>query len=210
MATDTVYWLQIGAALVGGGLAGSLVTLASNNYRTRIQPIGYRITRRTLYRGDIKGNSVQAKISLVNDGDIYTYNNLYMLDLEIINTGNQDKASFPFGLTLGIGEKAVHTVSTSTDRHHEFILDNVPSPTNTRTSIDCRLTPFNRGDRYFLTVYTVLDDQNTEPLDVSIGSREAVKFVTMPTIGERLSEIAIESALLSIGPIKLRFPERRR
>lgn len=79
--------------------------------------------------------------------------NLSLARISLTNKGNQDIASFTFGITMEGTNKAVDIRMKEPDRHHVM---SVSFPTDTSkpvTNLDFKLEPFNREETYGLDVY---------------------------------------------------------
>lgn len=197
-----INWIQIGAALLGGGAMGAIISSVVTSVRNRFQPIGNRVDTLSVFRQKLGESSLKTEITISVKDSEYKFNNLFLIDIQIVNKGNKDINEFPFGITLFNDDKAVFIESISKDRHHQIDHQTEVSPDKPKSEIDFILKPFNRRDSYSFKLYVVVPERKDEPSPVKISSSQPVKFVGMPTIGEMISE-ASRSTSLNIGPLKI-------
>ena len=91
-----------------------------------------------------------------------------------------------FTRELNSYDKAIHIESESADRRHSVKLDQQPRHDDPMSEIDFVLQPFNRKDRYLITIYVMSDKGARYLSNIEVSSEAAVKFVAMPTFSERL------------------------
>lgn len=200
-------WLPAVLGLLGGGAVGAMITATVTSFRSRIQPVGFRVEPLTMFRGVSNDRGVKLKVSLESDGQVYNFPNLHAIDVEIVNRGNADKPSFEFGVTLSELEKAVFVETTKTDRHHVFTTVPLASPTEPSNELDFVVAPFNRGDRYRFTAYVTLPPGKDLIGKISFSSPLPVVFTPMETMGEIGMTIVKAAAIqnLSIGGVQVAF-----
>ena len=199
--SNEIQWIPVIASLLGGGAVGALITASVATYRNRIQPVGYRADALPMFRGTSQRTPIQAKVTLFDGTGEYNFDNLHVLEVEVVNRGNQDRKSFTFGMTLGNGQKAVFVEPKASDRHHVVKEKPDVSPTKALSELDFVLESFNRGDRYAFTVYVVLPDDK-QPVSVTFSSPEPVTFSSMPSVGEIVGQLA-SSATIGFGPFRV-------
>jgi len=187
----------MGVTFVGGGLAGAILNNIVSSFRSRIQPVGKKISVSPLFSPGITGSTLSTTVTISDDISSYQFSNLHVADICIANRGNQDISKFLLGVTLADGDKCVHIESTVKDRHHAVIPVTQVTPANPSSTIDFTLNPFNRGNEYNLRIFIVAAD--CEPGSISISSPEPIRFVEIPTISETLSDIAVK-----VGPVVIR------
>jgi hypothetical protein len=111
-------------------------------------------------------------------GKQWSFNNLYETKIELMNFGNQDFATFSFGITLPQSKPAIFQSEPSTaDRHHKLIRKTAVSPAVPVTDLDYEMTPFNREDRYAWSLYVTSNDN--EPVsegEVRFSSSAPIRF----------------------------------
>jgi len=195
-------WIPIAASLVGGGFAGAILTNIVTAYRARIQPIGRRIDVAPLFTPGLSGSVLRPTVTLTDADTTHPFTNLHVAEVQVINRGNKDFESFTFGLTLTPGDSAVHVEADFIDRHHNVTLLNTVTPASPSQEVDLTLTPFNRSDAYILKVFVVAAGVSPGPITVS--SKEPIRFTDIPSLTERLSDIASVYSL-TIGPVRLTF-----
>lgn len=173
-------WLPVGVALIGGGAAGALINTAVSSYRSRIQPVAYRVSAREMFRREAGQDRTVVKVSVSENGEKHEYDNLHELVIDIFNSGNIDRASFEFGISLRPGCEVIFTELTSRDRHHTFSNTSIVRPGDGRDELDFKVEPFNRKDTYALRLYVISDDGEVGADDIEFSSSAPVKFKLIP------------------------------
>src|SRR5256885_72320 len=103
-----VQWLQVGAALAGGGAVGAIITALVTARRGRIQPVGRRVEILPIFTKGMEGSALRATVA-INDGErSHLFPNLFIVTVQLVNRGNQDIPDFSFGITLAGGDECVH------------------------------------------------------------------------------------------------------
>jgi hypothetical protein len=197
-----VNWVQVTAALIGGGAAGAVINALVSAYRSRRQPVGHRVDVLPVFRPSGTESELQAVIAVSHESKTVNFGNLFLAEAQVINKGNQDLAEFKFGLTLGKGDACIYVDSTPPDRHHKALLDSAPGPSTPRNEIDFTLTPFNRRDTYSFKLYVVIPPGAQEPGVINFGSSSAVTLVAIPTMVETLARAA-RDVQVNIGPLRV-------
>lgn len=197
-----VNWVQITAALVGGGAVGAVINALVSSYRSRRQPVGHRLDVLPVFQPSGGTSGLQAAIAVSREGKTVTFNNLFLAEAQVVNRGNQDLPEFKFGVTLGLGDSCIYVDPSPPDRHHKASLDATPGPDAPRSEIDFTLAPFNRKDSYSFKLYLVIPAGAKEPGELRFGSSSGVTFVAMPTMGETLARAASE-VTVKIGPLRV-------
>ncbi len=197
-------YIPIIASLIGGGLAGAILTNLITAYRSRIQPIGHRIDIDPILSPKPQSSSLAAKITLQHESRQHTFDNLFLIRLEIANQGNKDHDEFGFGLTLAAGDVAVYLEGTGADRHHSIAPTTPVVPSKPASELDFVCKPFNRGDSYTLSAFVVTSNE-AGPSTPRISSKLPVKFVNIPTLGELMSTASKASLLMLEVGTTLRF-----
>jgi hypothetical protein len=191
-------YIPIVMSLIGGGLAGSIVTNIVTTYRSRLQPVGYRIEIAPVLRSKPESTSLPAKITIEHQGTTHSFGNLFIARIQILNQGNRDLSEFNFGITLASGDTAIHIEGSGPDRHHTISALTPVTPASTTREVDLRCTPFNRGDAYTLNAFIVAGN-TPDPGELQISSSLPVKFSNIPTF----SEIALRTSSLSLSLLRL-------
>lgn len=200
-----INWLPTVISVVGGGAAGAIITLVVTTFRSRKQPIGYRIDIVPIFSKGKIGGDLEADLRLgsIFGGSGEGVPNLYIAEMELVNRGNTDFQTFQMGLTLASKNVAVHCSITSADRHHEAKVLTVIAPGAPVGEVDFQLAPFNRSDVYRLKLYLVVLAETEEPGQITPGSREPVIFTRVPPYSEVLFEALKKAAqstpFISIG-----------
>jgi hypothetical protein len=89
-----INWLQIAAALIGGGAAGAIITAIITTFRARRQPIGRRIDIVPVFRQSNDSKSLRAKIAIAHENKINIFENLFFAEVQLVNRGNSDLQEF--------------------------------------------------------------------------------------------------------------------
>jgi hypothetical protein len=200
---EQVQLIQLGAALLGGGAAGAIITALVTSYRARVQPIGKRVEILPLFTPEFGGPSFSTSVT-VSDGNVdCKFPNLHLAEIQIVNRGNRDLPSFTFGITLEGTDRAIHIDPKGLDRHHAASLMSICTPASPSSSIDLELRPLNRGDSYTIRVFLVVEHGKPQPL--KIGTSEAVRFTEIPSVAETMA-IAVSTLSFRLGPFELRLP----
>jgi hypothetical protein len=198
---DLQVW-QIAASLASGGAAGAVLTSIVSSYKNRIQPVGYRTEIIPLFRPASNPGSLEAKVMVKYDDCNCEYENLFFVELQVVNRGNQDLVEFPFGVTLRSGDEIVHAEGATPDRHHQIKESTAVSPLRPGSNIDFLVSPFNRGDSYHFRLYVSTRNNAKELGPVKLGSPAPVRFVAMPTTAE-IVQAAARETLLNVGKFTL-------
>lgn len=192
---------QLAVTLVSGGAIGAIITALVSSYRHRIQPVGYRIEIVPIFRPTNNPGSLDAKVLLTYNHANWEYENLFIVDLHVVNRGNQDLSEFSFGVTMRSGDEAIHMEATAPDRHHEVADATGVSPLQPNSALDFVVRPFNRGDAYTLKFYVSTRNNAEELGPISLSSPAPVRFIRIPTAAE-LVQIAARSTL-TVGKLTL-------
>ena len=200
---DQIQILQIAASLVGGGAVGAIITALVAAHKARILPIGQRIEVAPLFTPDFGGKNFSTSVTVSDGASHHNFPNLHLAEIEVVNRGNKDLATFGFGITLSARDKAVHVEPRANDRHHVAELRGVCTPTLPSSMLDFELRPFNRGDTYTFRIFIVAAKENPDPIKMS--SSEAVRFTEIPTMAETLA-VAASTLAVKLGPLEIRLP----
>jgi hypothetical protein len=96
-------WIKIIGPLLTGGLFGAILTAIITKRRNKIQPVGRRL-RVSYIDLPKKLHSYSAMITLKDekDGDTksYHFQQLAIVQLDLVNKGNQDIEKFDVGISL--------------------------------------------------------------------------------------------------------------
>ncbi len=200
-------WFAIGGSLVGGGAVGALITAVAKSVGGRQQPVGVRTQVFPLFHDRLGGSALTARIVVTSGDETFQYSNLFVCHLLIVNRGNRDILSFPFGVTLEAADAAIYAEVETPDRHHELQMPEHVLPTTPTSAVDFIAEPFNRGDTYTIKLYVTIGDQAALPGDVKLSSPRPVRFVTVPTWGETIARIASSVELVKVGPLAVSWRE---
>ena len=206
MDPDIEKYLPIAVSLVGGGMAGAILTNSISTYRSRKQPIGFRIeVDHILHPRQEESTALTAKVTIQHQGLEHTFDNLFVARIQISNLGNKDYDEFQFGISLPQGNSIVYSEASGTDRHHIIEPSASVTPWNPAHELDFSCKPLNRGDTYSIKTFLVASPR-TQPAPISISSRLPVNFIQMPTAGEIALKLGTAVLSLSGASIKMRLP----
>jgi hypothetical protein len=199
----TSQWVVIAQKLLpylGGGAFGALITLVATWYKNRRQPIGYKIETIEIFKEDPYLPSLQAILSRISgseEGDdeeelahnTIVLKNLSVARITLVNKGNQDHTEFRFGVTFAEGDTAIDLRTEALDRHHIAKSLTKVDITNEQREIDFSLTPFNRGDKYLLSIYFTYKVPD-QPIELS--TPHPVRFVEIGAMSQTALGVATE------------------
>ncbi len=173
---------------------GAVVTALVTRYRNRRQPIAYKMETIEIFKKNPELISLQA-VLMEGDKPNFTADNFSIARITLINKGNQDIEQFSFGVTLKGTDKAIDIKQETPDRHHKIKVLNPVGLSTPTTELDFTLEPFNRGDKYILSVYfTYLD--SSSPIELS--SSHSTKFVEANTETDSTLRLSLASYTPSI------------
>ena len=196
-------WSQIVVSLLGGGAMGAIINSGVTSFRNKIQPVGWRCEVLPIFIQTLGESSLHAKVTISEDNKVVNqFNNLFLIEVQVVNRGNTDLNEFNFGITLSEGEKAVYVETKSNDRHHLIEQTTLVTPTEPKNEIDFILKPFNRRDSYVCKLFVVIPEGQEKPGEIRPSSPQPIKFTDMPTMAELLTQAAGTSSLM-LGPISL-------
>jgi hypothetical protein len=145
VAMDLIEIAKVATPYVAGGLGGAALTPVVTWHRSRIQPIGYRITHSNMLTDGAMQAGFPVTLVLEEDGKQYKYSRLTLTEIALTNSGNRDFEEFRLGVTIKSTETAVQFVSTTPGRYHDAAEISVPTPKRPGRTADIVLKPFNRG-----------------------------------------------------------------
>jgi len=186
--------LKLAATLLGGGAAGAIITAIVTSYRNRIQPVRYRIKTTPVFAKAPKSSTLETVVTIKENGKEYGFASLYLTELTIVNSGNQNAKEFTIGITMGESHRIVNAHCESPDRHHRGDQLDPLSPAHPKQAVDFRLIPFNRKDTYLFRLLSTCTG-DFEPGGIKLSSSEAVRFLPRFDMGETLGRSAGEIVL---------------
>ena len=196
-------WVKIVFGFLGGGLIGAIVTNTWTDWRNRILPVGYRTETDRLFTPNEEFSSLQASITVMHENEPFSFNNLSIAQIELINRGSKDLSEFTFGVTLSADKKVIFSEYEGQDRHHSIAPVDPACPINPLSIMDFVCKPFHRGNVYQLRLYIVTSEGgDPTTTDIGLTSPDSVQFVEAPSMKEMLQEVILGSTLY-IGPVKL-------
>jgi hypothetical protein len=130
-------------------------------------------------------------VTLKEKGREYGFTNLYLTELSIVNTGNQNIKEFTIGVTLSDTDRIVNAHCDAPDRHHNANQVGEITPADPKQAVDFKLIPFNRRDTYLFRLLSTCA-KDGEPGDIKLSSNEPVNFVAQIDFAESLTRSAPE------------------
>jgi hypothetical protein len=117
---ESLWWLPIAPGILGGGAMGAVITAVVTHFRNRIQPVGYQIQILPIFVGAGELGTLALRVIFTDEEkSSWAFDNLYVMQIDVENRGNQDKENFDFGITLSSDAKAIFVITTTQDRHHK-------------------------------------------------------------------------------------------
>ena len=199
---ENIEYYRLIATLIGGGAAGSIITAFVAAARNRIQPIGHRVEISPVFQQTLGDSHLRTKITMSDGHNELSFDNLFLVDIQIVNKGNRDVKEFRFGVNLSGGDRAVYVIPMAQDRLHKADVATPVNPATPSSEIDLVLKPFNRRDSYALKLYVVVANGKEAPENISLVSDEPIRFIHMPTIGEMVAQTARYTSI-KLGPIRI-------
>jgi hypothetical protein len=178
MTTENLDLIKILASILGGGAIGAIITAVVTTRRNRIQPIGASVNLSESILPDNLVKDHVTKITISGATESYHYDNLYLASIEVLNKGNKDYESFDFGITLPDGMSIINVAVKSADRHHSIQYCPQVSFNSKLNYIDLTLSPFNRKDKYTISL-TLTGTFTNVPNPILFSSKLPVKFVSV-------------------------------
>jgi hypothetical protein len=142
---QTVETLKLIGAFIGGGFLGAVLNSMVSIYRSRVQPVRYKVEISPVFNHNMSRGAVDAKLTLTEDGRDYTFDSLFLIEVIVTNTGNQNIKEFTLGLTVDGSTQMVSASCIPPDRHHSAVTARAPVPSAPSTEVDYVLKPFNRA-----------------------------------------------------------------
>jgi hypothetical protein len=171
--------IQIGVSLLAGGAFGAVIKVIYDAYRSRIQPVGYRIRFVKIFKDTLGSSGLKATLQLNDDVETRHFQNLFIAEITLVNKGNVHFDEFSFGIELGGGDEALFTESITPNRHRVLMQTTQVALGSTAKEVDFVCRPFNRKDVYTVKVFIAIPPDKSEPDDINLSSTHPVKFVDL-------------------------------
>lgn len=191
MPLDQTEIFRLAAALVGGGAAGAIITAIVASYRSRIQPVRFRMKTVPVFAKAPKTSTLETVVTLKEKGQEYGFTNLYMTELSLVNAGNENIKECTIGITMSDTDRIVNAHCDPPDRHHHANQVCEITPADPKQAVDFKLIPFNRRDVYLFRLLSTCA-KDGEPGDIKLSSSEPVNFVARIDFAESLTRSAPE------------------
>jgi hypothetical protein len=213
MQNNQWQWVPWVLGVLGGGAMGAIITASMNYLKNRRQPVGYRKDIVEVFRKRRDHPNLAARL-LVREHPLepspeYEIDMLSLARVSLTNLGNQDLPKFAFGITMSEGTKIIDMRIKEPDRHHVMKVVLPEDRSKALTELDFTLEPFNRGEKYNVSIYFTYGEN---PIDITVSSPHPTRFlnlgkmmvvagVPLPTEGPTfvLFFILMEVTLLSAG-----------
>jgi hypothetical protein len=195
----TAQWITLIASFFTGGAFGAVITALITKYRSRRQPVGYKIEVIEVFKKNPNYPSLQAILMVGKDqrssGPGYAIDNLSVARITLTNKGNQDIGEFKFGITLEGSYKAVELRMENPDRHHVINSLTEVSFNEPKKELDFALQPFNREETYTFSIHITYSES---PGLILLSSPHSTKFVEMGVVKEMAFGYFVQSMKYTI------------
>ena len=180
MQNNQWQWVPWILGLLGGGAMGAIITAYINYRKNRRQPVGYRKDIVDIFRKKRDHPKLAARL-LVREHPLqpspeYEIDTLSLARVSLTNLGNQDLAKFTFGITMNEGSKIIDMRMKEPDRHHVMKVIMPDDRSKPLTELDFTLEPFNRGEKYNVSIYFTYGEN---PIDITISSPHPTRFINL-------------------------------
>lgn len=183
---------------ITGGLGGALLTLSVQSYRARVQPVTKFVRQHLFIKKDFDISFLKTDISISDGQHSINFENLYVFDIFIKNSGNIDHKEFVFGVEFKDGAGKIIFVEFATkDRHHDINCNVEVSPKSLKNELDFTVAPFNRSDAYNLRIYAITESVELDVNSVILTTKHAVKFTDFINVSSRTKRILFMALLFS-------------
>ncbi|MEI9943614.1 MAG: hypothetical protein WDN26_05280 [Chitinophagaceae bacterium] len=177
-------WLKYGSTILvsflSGGAMGAILTNWFTNRRNRIPTIEIQQSISCVFAPVI---SVKPKITFSRGGVESHFENLYIIETQIHNKGNNDYPDFDLKLTLSPFAKIVYLECKGQDTSHEVILKEKIEFASPSMIADLSLTPFNRKNIFHITAYATCEGkQGLTKKDIKYSSKLSANFIAAETV----------------------------
>ena len=144
---DVLKWL---GTLVGGALIGGLIAMGFERFKNRPPAVRYSVDSDPFF-STVPGLS--ATVHVVEDDKPYDFSELSLVGLSVTNASSKDFTEFGFKLAIPDGCSCVSAVCDKVDESHAITIVKAPTPAAPVSVLEFRCEPFNRRDRYAVTLY---------------------------------------------------------
>src|ERR1019366_2689230 len=105
MPLDQTEIIKLGAAVLSGGAAGAVITALVTSFRNRIQPVRYQVKTVPVFSKAPKNSAIETAVTIRQNGNEYSFGNLYLTEIRVINAGNQNIKDFTLGISMGANDR---------------------------------------------------------------------------------------------------------
>ena len=187
---NEVAWIPVIIAALSGGAVGAVITAVVASYKARRQSVGRRVSVVPILRTDADVTGLRAELAVTHEETTYTFGNLFVVEVLVVNKGNRDFDQFAFGITLGAEDRCIFLESSACDRYHELTPKNVPTPNSPVQELDLVAKPFNRGDVYTMRLFLVISPDQLAPAEIELASAAPVRFVGL--VSDALTSMSLD------------------
>ncbi len=171
-------YIPIVAALFGAGIT-QLGNFLFHKYKERQQKILLNVESTSIFKPFTITDKQKAVLNITSKaGDSHQFHNLFLSSIHLQNKSNKDFEDFEFIISAPVGYDIIQIAEQTPGDHH--ILSKSPDlDFNTRgTKVNIKLSPFNRGDKYSLKIYTTAFAETDDIPLLAFDTRFPVKFIT--------------------------------
>jgi len=173
-------WITAGIGFIGGGFVGAIYTNWRTDRRNRIQSIHHKILVSTIDLPQIIMQDYGALISLKRHmqerSEPVLFKELAIVQIELINTGNKDYESFEFAFNIPENSKVIGLQNEGKGRLHNVTHKPEITMNEPTHQIDFTLHPFNRKERYKITMVVNGTDKDLAN-NIKLDTRQSIKFI---------------------------------
>lgn len=178
--TELLKYAAVLASLLGGGTMGAFIAHRFTLRRNKIPTIGIQQSISCVFAPEI---SVKPKITFTIGGAEFHFENLYIVEIEIQNEGNNDYLEFDLKLTLSPFAKIVYIDCKGQYASHEITVKQKIEFASPSTTADLSLNPFNRKNAFHTTVYVTCEgNKELTRKDVKYSSKISANFNAVESI----------------------------
>jgi hypothetical protein len=180
MQNNQWQWVPWILGLLGGGAMGAIIAAFINYLKNRRQPVGYQKDTIDIFRKKRDHPKLAARLLArehpFGTGPEQEIDTLSLARVSLTNLGNQDLAKFTFGITMSEGSKIIDMRMKEPDRHHVMKVIMPEDRAKPLTELDFTLEPFNRGEKYNVSIYFTYGEN---PIDITVSSPHPTRFINL-------------------------------
>ncbi|MCX6180253.1 MAG: hypothetical protein NT163_12985 [Chlorobiales bacterium] len=160
------------ATLFTGAVAAKFLDILYQKYINRPQGVGVNIDANPVLP-ILPTNNISMNIAFKQNTTVLDFDNLYAATVDIENLTDKDYDCFQFGVDFSGGDKVIYAEGTGKDRYQNISSVNNYDISNPIDKIDFVCKPFNKRDKYKVTVFFTLPcgSQSTSKIKILFNSQ---------------------------------------